>query len=224
MSTSSSTPPRTLSRAKVVTAAIELADRLGLEATSMRRIAEELGVTPMALYAHIGNREELIDAMVDAVIEQIDLTPSGTTWKAQVRTVILASRTIILRHDWATSAIESRTLASPVVLHYMDALMGLLRGGGLSFDLVHHAMHALSTRMWGFTREVFPTPQLPEGARERAAALESFAHDCPNIVGMTVAIADSGGACDSDAEFAFALDLLLDGIEQQHRSGWTSTR
>lgn len=223
MSTSSAPPSRTLSRAKVVAAAIELADRRGLEATSMRRIAEQLGVTPMALYAHIGNREELIDAMVDAVIAQIELTPSGTTWKAQLRTVILASRAIILRHDWATAAIESRTLASPIVLHYMDALMGILRSGGLSFDLVHHAMHALSTRMWGFTREVFPTPQLPADAEQRTAALQGFARDYPNIVGMTVAIADSGGACDSDAEFTFALDLLLDGIEQKHQSGWTSS-
>lgn len=220
MSTPAATPPRALSRARIVATAIELADQLGLEATSMRRIAEELSVTPMALYAHIGNREELIDAMVDTVIEQINLTPAGDTWKSQVRTVVLASRQIILRHGWATTAIETRTLASPTVLRYMDSLMSLLRGGGLSFDLIHHAMHALSTRMWGFTREVFPTQQLPADTEQRRAALESLSQDYPNIIGMTVAIAGSGGTCDSDTEFSFALELLLDGIEQRHLAGW----
>lgn len=187
----------------------------------MRRIAEELGVTPMALYTHIGNREELIDAMVDAVIEQIDHAEADLTWKDQLRTQILAARRVILNHSWATAAIESRTLASPVVLAYMDSLMGILRGGGLSFDLVHHAMHALSTRMWGFTREVFPTPQLPSDAEARTAALDGFSQAYPTIVGMSLAVEHSGGACDADAEFSFALDLLLDGIEQHHRAGWT---
>lgn len=222
MSTPAVPTQRTLSRAKIVATAIELADQLGLEATSMRRIAEELSVTPMALYAHIGNREELINAMVDAVIEQIDLAGAGTTWKDRVRTVILASRQVILRHDWATTAIETRTEASATVLRYMDSLMGLLRDGGLSFDLIHHAMHALSTRMWGFTREVFPTPQLPADAEQRNAALESYSQNYPNIIGMTVAIADSGGTCDGDAEFSFTLELLLDGIDQLHMAGWTA--
>lgn len=217
-----STSPRALSRAKVVSTAIELADRLGLEATSMRRIAEELGVTPMALYTHIGNREELIDAMVDTVIEQIGQAATDLTWKDQLRSQILVARRVILNHTWTTAAIESRTLASPTVLAYMDSLMGILRSGGLSFDLVHNAMHALSTRMWGFTREVFPTPQLPADPDQRATALQGFASEYPNIVGMTGAIEGSGGSCDSDAEFRFALDLLLDGIEQRHAHGWTS--
>lgn len=187
----------------------------------MRRIAEELGVTPMALYTHIGNREELIDAMVDTIIEQIGQAATDLTWKDQLRSQILAARRVILNHAWATAAIESRTLASPTVLAYMDSLMGILRGGGLSFDLVHHAMHALSTRMWGFTREVFPTPELPAEAEARTTALEGFARDYPNIVGMSMAVEHSGGSCDFDAEFGFALDLLLDGIEQRHHSGWT---
>jgi hypothetical protein len=68
---------------------------------------------------------------------------------------------------------------------------------------------------------VFPTPQLPADAEAQAAALRGFAQAYPNIVGMSLAVEHSGGACDADAEFSFALDLLLDGIEQHHRSGWT---
>ena len=74
-------------------------------------------------------------------------------------------------------------------------------------------MHALSTRMWGFTREVFPTPQLPSEPAERDAMLAHYAEEYPSIVMMVGAVAQAGG-CDDEAEFAFALDLLLDGFER----------
>jgi AcrR family transcriptional regulator len=199
----------------VLRTAVELADRNGMDATSMRRIAEALDVTPMALYKHVADREAMLDGMVDLVVEEIDAAddaPADAEWRRRVRTRILTSRTVISRHEWARDAIETRTRSSPVVLSYMDSLMAMLRDGGFDFDLVHNAMHALSTRMWGFTREVFPTPELPADADAREEMLATYARLYPNIVAMAGAVHLAGG-CDDQAEFEFALDILLDGFE-----------
>ncbi len=217
-----------LSRARVAEAAVALADDVGLDGTTMRRLADDLGVTPMALYKHVANREELVDAMVDHIVGEMiapDADPDAVTagtWKSALRAQVTASRAVVLRHPWSVEAIETRTLASPVVLAYMDRLMRILFAGGLSADLVHHAMHALSTRMWGFTRDVLPTPSMPDDPAERASALAGFAEAYPGIVRMATTAPHAGAECDSDAEFAFALDILLDSFERLHAADWSS--
>ncbi len=200
-----------------------LADSDGLPSVTMRRLAEALGVTPMALYKHVRDREELLDGMVDRVVESIP-SPSGTAWKHALRSRILAARAAMLRHPWAREAIETRTTASATVLTYMDSLMRTMFDGGLSADLIHHGMHALSTRMWGFTRDVLPTPAVPEDPQERAAAMRAVATHYPSIVRMASTATDAGHECDADAEFAFALDILLDALERLHADGWTPAR
>ena len=122
----------------------------------MRNLAQELGVVPMALYKHVANKEELLDGMVDVIVGEIDPPTHGADWKDAVRQRILSARQALLRHRWASQVIESRTHATPVVLDYMNSLIGMFRAGGFSVDLTHHVMHALGSRMWGFTQEVFP--------------------------------------------------------------------
>ena len=215
-------PRHRLDRSQIVTAAIGLADEQGLEAASMRGVAERLEVTPMALYKHVGNRSELVDEMLDRLLEGIAAPEAEDDWRAAVRARVLAARAQLIAHPWAQDAIESRPLATPRVLAHMDALMGAMFDGGLSADLVHHAMHALSTRMWGFTRDVLPTPQVPDEPVERARAMAEFAQSYPAIVRMATTAQHASAGCDDDAEFAFALDLLLDGIERLHQAGWRS--
>lgn len=209
-----------LDRGRVVAAAIVLADRDGLDALSMRRLADALGVTPMALYKHVDNREQLIDLMVDTLVAQISPAGEGLAWQAAVRARVLAARAVTRQHTWAQQAIETRTGASPIVLGHMDSLMATMFAGALSADLVHHAMHALSTRMWGFTRDVMPTPVVPNDPAERARAFAEFGRSYPAIVRMATTASHAGEDCDSDAEFAFALDLLLDGVARRHADGW----
>lgn len=221
---SRATTRRRLDRQAVVDAAIELADAHGIEQLTMRRLADALGVTPMALYNHVANREALLDAVVERLAGSIAPAPAGEDWKPALRARILSARAIMQRHPWAQQTIESRSAAGPVVLAYMDDLMAIMFRGGLSADLVHHAMHTLSTRMWGFTRDVLPTPSLPGDPEQRAAALADYATRFPAIVRMTSHAAHAGTGCDSDAEFAFALDILLDAFERLHATGWSSTR
>lgn len=221
---STSAPRIPLDRDRIVTAAVELADEVGLEATSMRRVAERLAVTPMALYKHVAHRCQLVDDMLDELLSWIPEAARGADWRADVRARVMAARALLVAHPWARDAIEASPLATPRVLAHMDALMAAMFDGGLSADLVHHAMHALSTRMWGFTRDVMPTPRVPDDPGERAEAMAGYARAYPAIVRMATTAPGAGVECDDDAEFAFALDLLLEGVERRRLDGWASGR
>jgi AcrR family transcriptional regulator len=223
-----------LNRDRVLQAAVVLADETGINSLSMRRLAQELRVVPMALYKHVANKDELFNGMVDAVIAGIGAPAPAANWKAGVRSRVLAAREALLRHPWARQVIESRTTKSPAVLGYMDEFIGLFLAGGFSVDLTHHVMHALGSRMWGFTQELFDdqagsATETDANAPEHAAVLQEMAARYPNILQVAMAAGheeDSvvGRGCDDQFEFEFALDLLLDGFERLHAQGWTSRR
>lgn len=202
----------TLNRETVVAEAVARADRDGIDAVTMRSLADHLGVTPMALYKHVRDREDLLDGMVESVVAQIPMNRSTTTWRKAVRNRILGARKVFLAHPWAMTAIETRTDAGPAVLHHIDTLIGSLTAGGFSPLQAHDAIHVLSSRMWGFTREVTPTPALPTDPEERTAAVAALADQYPHLISMTYTTLDAGG-CDTEAEFAFGLDLILDGLD-----------
>ncbi|UNK45221.1 TetR family transcriptional regulator [Arthrobacter sulfonylureivorans] len=97
-------------------AAVVLADEAGVESLSMRKLDQELGVVPMAIYKHVANKEELLDGMVDVIVGEIDTRPSGSGWRNEVRQRVLSAREVLLRHPWARQLLESRTNRPPVVL------------------------------------------------------------------------------------------------------------
>jgi len=216
-----------MSREIVLRAAVTLADDAGIDAVSMRNLARELGVVPMALYKHVTNKEELLDGMVDVIVAEIDPPTQGARWKDTIRQGILSARQVQLRHPWAPQMIKSRTHATPIVLDYMNSLIGTFRTGGFSADLTHQVMHALGSRMWGFTLEVFPTTP-PADPDLRAAVFSHLAATYPHISEIATAGShdeDStvGQGCDDQFEFEFGLDVLLDGFERLHQQGWNST-
>jgi AcrR family transcriptional regulator len=207
-----------LSRDRVLRAAVALADQVGADALSMRKLAQELGVVPMALYKHVANKDELLDGMIDVVVGEIDPPLTGTDWKTTVRERVLSARRVLLRHPWASRVIESRAEATPTVLAYMDAMIGIFRAGGFSIDLTHHAMHAMGSRLLGFSQELFDdTADLdPDRA---AAMLREMAGRYPNVAELVTAITHDqasvvGSGCDDQFEFEFTLDLMLDGLER----------
>lgn len=221
-----------LNRDRVLLSAVSLADEIGIESLSMRRLAQELHVVPMALYKHVSNKEELLDGMVEAIIAEIGPPETSADWRKAVRTRVLAARRTLGRHAWARRVIECRTTQTPAVLAYMDSFGGMFLAGGFSADLAHHVMHALGGRMWGFTQELFVDPAATEEpvavpAAVQAAMMEQMAELYPNIAAIAASAAhdDStvvGQGCDDQFEFEFALDLLLDGFERLHRQNWTS--
>jgi len=212
-------PPREpLSRERILGTAVALADQGGVESLTMRKIALELGVVPMALYKHVANKDELLDGMVDVVVGEIDPPVVGTDWKTTIRERVLSARRALLRHPWASQVIESRTDPTPTVIEYMDSMIGIFRAGGFSIDLTHHTMHAMGSRLLGFSQELFDdTPE--DGPQVQAIELQWMADRYPNITEMVAAINHDdasvvGQGCDDQFEFEFALDLMLGGLER----------
>ena len=222
-----------LSRDRVLTAAVALADQVGIEALSKRRLAQELVDVPKPLYKHLANKEELLDGMVDALVSEIDPPVRDAAWRDAVRLRVLSARRTLLAHPWGRPVLESRTNKTPAVLGYMDSFIGMFLAGGFSVDLTHHVMHALGSRMWGFTQELFDDTAGAGADGSAALAPEAqtamfreMAERYPNILKVATASShkDSvvGQGCDDQFEFEFALDLLLDGFERLHRQHWTS--
>jgi AcrR family transcriptional regulator len=218
------TQPRSpLTRERVLSTAVALADQGGIESLSMRKLAQALDVVPMALYRHVANKDELLDGMIDVVVGEIDPPLEGADWKTTIRERILSARRALLRHAWASRVMESRTSATPVVLGYMDSMIGLFRTGGFSLDLTHHALHAMGSRIFGFTQEVFNDTSDVDPAAE-AEMWGAMAATYPYIFEIFTSISHDdastvGPGCDDQFEFEFALDLMLDGLEKlKHRS------
>ena len=216
---STSSPPRVpLSRERILRTAVALADEGGVESLSMRKIALELGVVPMALYKHVANKDEMLDGMVDVVVGEIDPPLPDSDWKTTIRERVLSARRALLRHPWASQVIESRTEPTPTVIGYMDAMIGTFRAGGFSIDVTHHAMHAMGSRLMGFSQELFDdTPDDPPEIQ--AIMAQQMADRFPFISEMVAAISHDeasvvGSGCDDQFEFEFALDLMLDGLER----------
>jgi AcrR family transcriptional regulator len=214
-----------LNRDRVLHAAVILADEAGIDAVSMRNLAQELGVVPMAFYKHVANKDELIDGMVDVVVGEIDPPAPDTDWQSAVRQRIISARQALLRHPWAFQVIASRTSPTPAVLGYTDSIIGMFRAGGFSVDLTHHAMHALGRRMWGFSWELFDdSPSLDAEAHE--ATRRELAGRYPHIAEIAMTVSHDGASvsptrCDEQFEFEFTLDLLLDGFARLRRQRWT---
>jgi AcrR family transcriptional regulator len=205
----------TLTRQRVLEGAVDLADREGIEAVSMRRLGQELGIEAMSLYTHVRSKDDLLDGMVEVVMGQVSPVTGEDGWKADLRAAILNARAVLLRHPWTTDVIETRTAPGPTMLRQYDTVMGILRGGGFSLELTHHALHLLGSRLLGFTRELFddsPNPD-PEVA---AMIARQLGPTHPHVAEMALAATHEGGlgGCDTDVEFVFALEVILDGLER----------
>ncbi len=205
-----------LNRTRVLQAAVELADRDGIDSVSMRRLGQDLGIEAMSLYTHVRGKDDLLDGMVDAVVGEIPIDVEGPDWQTTLRRSILSARSVMLRHRWAARIIETRDTPGRATLRYMEAVTGILLDGGFTIDLAHHAMHVLGSRVQGFSQDLYDdsgTPD-PEAAAAFAAQL---ANVYPNIGALAMAASHEGGigGCDDDYEFAFGLDLILDGLERR---------
>ena len=219
-----------LSRDRVLAAAVEVADEGGIEALTMRGLADALGVEAMSLYYHVANKEALLDGVAEKVVAEIvaevaDINTNTTPeeWKLTIRTMILRAREVMLRHKWAPMVLETRTVMNPAVLQYYHGFLEIFKTGGMSMDLAHHAMHALGSRALGFSQEMFnPAP----GTDDEEMSDEVFtlmSAQLPLFLEFMQEIAhvdpedETLGWCDDKTEFEFALDLMLDGIERLAR-------
>lgn len=213
-----------LNRERVLRAAIVLADEGGIEALSMRKLAQRLGVEAMSLYNHVANKDEILNGMVDLVVQEMDVAPDGDDWKAVLREIAVSAHQVLLRHRWACSLIMSSGV-SQAKLQQMESMLSALRQAGCSADLTHHAYHALESHIVGFTlwqvslRLPASHEELARLGREflRELPQEDFPHLTEHIVQHLDPNDDHSGA------FEFGLDLILDGVERLRDAGAART-
>jgi AcrR family transcriptional regulator len=196
---------------------MQIADTRGLDAVSMRRVADELGVEAMSLYHHVAKKEDILNGIADMVVAEME-PASGADWKAALRTTAISAHHVLLRHRWAARLLLSGTI-SQARLRYMDAMLGTLRRAGFSADMTDHAYHALDSHIMGFTLWLVGM-NLPSDEEFSALAAEFLAQlprdEMPHLAEHVEQHLRPRSDDDKD-EFEFGLDLILDGLERMLR-------
>jgi TetR/AcrR family tetracycline transcriptional repressor len=208
----------TLTPQTVVERALALADAEGLEAVTIRRLAKELGVTPMALYWHFRSKEELLDGMAARIFEEIDpsVDTSGT-WQEQMRALLGSMVSVLRAHPSTAILLSTRTASSEGSLRATEVALDILGRGGFSptqaTQVARHALSTLSNLVSGqpgmVTRD--ESGELTDARRRARLFLESLPPErYPRLVEAATPLSQG---VDPDTYFAFGLDLLLAGIE-----------
>ena len=205
-----------LTRERVLHAAVGFADERGIEALTMRKLGEALGVEAMSLYNHVANKDELLDGMVDIVFSEVGLPPDDVDWKTAMRQRAESSRQVLSRHRWAIGLMESRTSPGPATLRHHDAVIGCLRGAGFSVPMAAHAFSLLDSYIYGFALQ---EATLPFDTAEQTAELAEMIlsglqpDEYPHLTELAVEHVLQPGYSYGN-EFEFGLDLILDGLER----------
>jgi AcrR family transcriptional regulator len=209
-------PRARLNRDRVLGTAIELADSDGIEALTMRKLGEALGVEAMSLYNHVANKGDLLNAMVDTVFGEIELPSPGDDWKPAIRKRSISFRDMLSRHPWATMLKDSGTQPGPSTLRHHDRVIGTFRNGGFSVAMTAHAFSAVDSYVYGFSVQ---ETSLPFETEEETAAMAQVmlaqlpVSEYPYLAElMTKHIMLHG--YDYADEFLLGLDLMLDGLER----------
>jgi AcrR family transcriptional regulator len=204
-----------LSRERVLRAAVDFADEQGIASLSMRKLGEVLGVEAMSLYNHVANKDQLLDGMVDLVFSEIELPAGGADWRSAMRERAESARRALRSHPWAIALMSTRTSPGPATLRHHDAVIGSLRAGGFSVKMTAHAFSALDSYIYGFALQ---EATLPLGDTEEETAdvatmmmAQVPADEYPHLTEFTVAHILQPGY-DYGEEFAFGLELILDGL------------
>jgi len=222
MAKDTQTTPRArapLTRERVLSAAIELADEGGIDALSMRRLGQELGVEAMSLYNHVANKNDLLDGMTDFVLGEIELPDDEPDWKGAVRRSAVSAHATLRRHRWASRLAMEPARNIPVRARNMEWTLRQFREGGFSADLTYHAYHALDAHIWGFTLwesgHTFTAADLPGMAEQ---FLREFPRSDYPYVWEHVDQHISGFGRGQKSAFEFVLDMILDGLERARRT------
>lgn len=203
-----------LQKEQIVLAAIKIADEVGIEGLSMRKLGQMLGVEAMALYHHYASKETLIDSMVDRVHAKITVPQTGDDWIKAMRLRAVSAVQAISIHPWAAPLMESRKSPGPASMQLIDATVRCLRGSGFSISTVAHTLSVLDAYTFGFALQLRPAETVEQSAQKGIDIMDQFPFDTYPHVGelVTEHVASSGYR--TIAEFEVGLDLILTGIAQ----------
>ncbi len=205
-----------LTRDRVLASAVALADESGIDALTMRKLADRLGVEAMSLYYHVANKEDIFNGIIDRVVSEIDLPSATVDWKTAMRERAVSARDMFTRHPWAVGLMESHTTPGPASLRYYDAVLGCLRTQGFSMEATALAFSTLDAFVFGFgIQEIsLPFDNEHDVADVAQDLLQQFPSDeYPFLYEMIVDHALAPGY-NFGAEFDRGLALILDGLER----------
>ncbi|MDW3214092.1 MAG: TetR/AcrR family transcriptional regulator [Ilumatobacteraceae bacterium] len=210
------TARRPLTPKRVIAGAVALADEIGIDALTIRRLAEALDVKPMAIYHHVANKEAIIDGMVDHVFAEIELPPTDLDWRSAIIVRSHSMRRALARHPWASPLMETRTTPGRATLRHHDAVVGCFRNAGFSLGLTGHAYAVLDAFLYGFALQEASLPAT--GGEEMSELAGSIAEAMPadlfpHLTEFTIGHVLQPGY-DFGDEFEFGLGLVLDGLER----------
>jgi len=215
-----------LTRQRVLKTAVRLADKDGIESLSMRKLARSLGVEAMSLYNHVANKGDLVDAMFELVMAEVELPPDSERWDTAIRAYAIAMHDALIRHPWAGNlavGLGGGGMPRPSRLTQMDWLLRRLREGGFSRELVYHGYHVLDAHILGFT--LWELGHYA-AAREMGSGFELEQFVAGLLEGLRAQghadLADHGqqhlsGEFDGVSAFEYGLDLILDGLRRGRR-------
>lgn len=206
-----SRPP--LNRERILLAAVEIADEHGVDAVTMREVASKLGVKAMSLYNHVANKDDILDGMADLVVAQLDLPADVDQWREAMRRRAISAHRVFDRHPWVPRLLDSNKSDGPATLRYFDWTLGILAGAGFSMDGALRAFSLLDSYIYGFgIQELNFSAGSDLSPEERAEALIEFlpAEKYPHLHRMASHAMQVG--YDAEADFAFGLEIILDGL------------
>ena len=213
--------PRTrLSRERVLDAAIAHADADGLDRLTVRNLAQVLDVAPMALYRHVANKDDLVDAMVDRVFSEIERPREGVDWKEAMRQRAISAREVLSRHRWAIGLMESRTKPGPASLSHHDAVIRNLRQAGFSIAMAAHAYSLLDSYIYGFALQQanLPFDTSQEASDVAEDILRDFPADAYPYLAELAREHVMKPGYDYGNEFDYGLDVILEGLGRRLRT------
>jgi AcrR family transcriptional regulator len=220
MTAPASPPPSTrprLSKERVLSAAMAIADRGGLPGLTIRSLAKELGAKPMSVYYYVASKDELLDALVDVVFEEIDLPDPDGDWREEMRRRAHSARARLKQHRWAIGLLESRTSPGHATLRHHDRVLACLRRAGFSVELTAHTYALIDSYVYGFALQEASLPfEGPDTVGEVAEPIMALmaTGEYPAMVEMAKTYYLQPGYDFAD-EFEFGLDLILDGLERR---------
>ena len=205
-----------LSREAIARAALDLTDREGVEALSMRTLADRLEVGTMTLYGYFASKDELLEAMVATATEDAPAIAVGAgTWKEQLAGLMRGVRATLAEHPTGVALRLQRPLLTPAALRVTEAAMRIMDEAGFTPAQAARAYRTMFVYTFGFA-SFNPSAADGEAKRRARTALAALPEaEYPSLAAASDELVDAMGG---DEQFEFGLALLLDGLEAELRS------